>query len=196
MAAAEAVTLRQGRASVDLDRRGAVISGFRWRKRDGGEGTVMRDGAGHDGDPLMASCFPMLPFCNRARDNRFISDGADYRFAPNQSWDRHYLHGDGCLSRWNVVDQSDTSVTFGMRYDGGLASPYVCSAEILYRLHDEGLTVTLAARNEAPQTLPFGLGLHPYFALTPHTTLQAAATGWFAEEAELLPGLLAAERLR
>jgi aldose 1-epimerase len=190
MAAAEAVTLRQGRASVDLDRRGAVITGFRWRRRDGREGSVMRDGLGYDGDPLKASCFPMLPFCNRVRDNRFTLDGAEYRLAPNQPWDRHYLHGDGWLSRWNVVDRSDTSVTFGMRYDGGLASPYAYSAEIRYRLQDEALTVTLSVRNEAPRVLPFGLGLHPYFRLTPRTTLQAAATGWFAEEAEFLPGAL------
>ena len=188
MAAAEAVTLRQGRASVDLDRRGAVITGFRWRRHDGREGSVMRDGAGHDGDPLKASCFPMLPFCNRVRDNQFTIGGADYRLAPNQPWDRHYLHGDGWLSHWSVVHQSDTSVTFGMRYDGGLASPYAYSAEVLYRLNDEGLTVMLTARNETPQVLPFGLGLHPYFGLTPRTTLQAAATGWFAEEAEFLPG--------
>jgi aldose 1-epimerase len=189
---ATAIALRSGRIEVDLDRRGAVISGFRWRKADGTTASVMRDGAMHGGDPLKASCFPLLPFGNRVRDNRFSFNGQAFTLTPNQPWDRHYLHGDGWLTRWNVLATTDSEVSFGMQHAAGPESPYAFAAEILYKLRADVLSVTLTVSNQSEQPLPFGLGLHPYFPLTPRTTLQASATGWFVEEAEFMPGTLEA----
>ena len=133
---ATAIALRSGRIEVDLDRRGAVISGFRWRKADGTTASVMRDGAMHGGDPLKASCFPLLPLGNRVRDNRFSFNGQAFTLTPNQPWDRHYLHGDGWLTRWNVLATTDSEVSFGMQHAAGPESPYAFAAEILYKLRD------------------------------------------------------------
>jgi aldose 1-epimerase len=188
MVGADGIALKNGRLAVDLDRRGAVISGFRWQKADGTSCPVMRDGTAHGGDPLKASCFPLLPFGNRVRDNRFTFGGQHFSLAANQPWDRHYLHGDGWLSRWDILAMTEDKATFGMRHAAGKASPYAYAAEIRYSLQANALSVTLTLRNEAQQPLPFGLGLHPYFPLTPLTTVQAPATGWFAEAAEFMPG--------
>lgn len=189
MPSADAIRLKAGRLTVDLDGRGAVIAGFLWQDVNGLEIPVMRDGAAHDGDPLKASCFPLLPFCNRVLDNRFSLAGDDYEFRQNQPWDRHYLHGDGWLSRWVVRARTDTSVRFAMRKASGHASPYAYAATIDYTIVEQCLVVVLSVTNQGDNALPFGLGLHPYFPLTPLTTLQAPAKAFYPEEADFMPGI-------
>ncbi|MCB8883753.1 aldose 1-epimerase [Acidisoma cellulosilytica] len=188
-------TLSQGPLAVDLDRRGAVICGFRWTGPAGVTQHLMRDARHHDGDPLKASCFPLLPFCNRVRDNRFQLHGRDYYLQPNQPWDRHYLHGDGWLNDWQVLDLGSDTIRFALRRKANAQSPYNYEAEIVYRLSvapQPTLAVALSIRNLANETMPFGLGLHPYFPLTPMMTLRARASGFFSEEAEFMPGPLTA----
>lgn len=185
----DAVRLTAGRLSVDLDRRGAVIAGFVWQDTNGIEIPLMRNGTAHGGDPLKAACFPLLPFCNRVLDNRFSFAGREYEFQPNQPWDRHYLHGDGWLSRWSVSARTDTSVGFAMTRSADPVSPYAYAATIDYTVTDRKLVVALAVTNQGGSALPFGLGLHPYFPLTPATTLQAPARGYYPEEAEFMPGV-------
>ena len=185
----DAIRLKAGRLTVDLDCRGAVIAGFLWQDENGVEIPVMRDGAAHGGDPLKASCFPLLPFCNRVLDNSFSFAGSDYGFQPNQPWDRHYLHGDGWLSRWVVHARTDTSVSFAMTRDADRVSPYAYAATIDYTIAEQCLVVALGVTNQGGSALPFGLGLHPYFPLTPMTTLQASAKTFYPEEADFMPGL-------
>jgi aldose 1-epimerase len=182
------ITLRNGRLVVELDRRGAVISSFRWRKTNNTSVPVLRDGAAHAGGPLKASCFPLLPFGNRVRGNCFTFGGQNFTLKPNQPWDRHYLHGDGWLTCWTAIAETAMEATLTMRHGMEATNPYAYAATIVYRLLNDALFVTMTVTNEAEQALPFGLGLHSYFPLTPQTTLQAPATGWFAEEAEFLPG--------
>ena len=187
--------LSYGPLRVDLDRRGAVICGFRWRDAGGVTHLLMRDGSGHDGDPLTASCFPLVPYCNRVRGNHFQVADRGYRLLPNQPRDRHSLHGDGWLSVWQVLAQCEASIRFGLRRTADAQSPYDYEAEIAFELttHPQPrLTVTLSVRNRSAESMPFGLGLHPYFPLTPQTTLRADATGFFPEEAEFLPGAITA----
>ncbi len=191
MADRDRIALRHGRLAVEVSRHGAAITRFHWQRADGVSCAVMQDGAADGDDPLRSSCFPLLPFGNRVRCNRFTFGGRDFALTPNQPGDRHYLHGDGWLTCWEIAAQAEDQVTLGMRHAAGRASPYAYSAEIRYRLLDETLSVALSIRNEVPFALPFGLGLHPYFPLTPLTTLQAGASHWFVEEAEFLPGAMA-----
>ncbi len=176
--------LRSGRIAVDVDPRGAAITRFVWRRADGVEIPMLREAGGYDGNPLHASCFPLIPFGNRVRDNRFACDGHDYAFKPNQSWDRHYLHGDGWLTRWR--DGDATTLTMGREADA--TSPYAYTAAIEFTVTEAALRVAMSVRNEGERVLPFGLGLHPYFPLTPETTLRAPASSFFTEEAEFMPG--------
>jgi len=182
------VSLSAGPLSVDLDTRGAVIAGFRWHHSDGQSYPLMRENPGYRGDPLTAGCFPLLPFGNRVRDNRFRFDDTEYVLAPNQSWDRHYLHGDGWLAEWEITGQSAVAATFSMKHIANAASPYSYEASMRFSLDGYGLEVGLSVCNRGPCALPFGLGLHPYFPLTTLTSLQAAATTFYLEEAEFMPG--------
>ena len=59
--------------------------------------------AGHAGQ---SACFPLVPFGNRVRDNRFVFEGVAYALAPNTDWDQHYLHGDGWTTEWSVAERA------------------------------------------------------------------------------------------
>ena len=148
----------------------------------------MRPAQDYAGDPLMAGCFPLLPFGNRVRGNRFSFGGVDHALEPNQPWDPHYLHGDGWLSLWEIVESAPRSATFAMRRRGDRRSPYGYDATITFALSEPELEVRIAVTNRGDFALPFGLGLHPYFPLTPRTTLQASARRFFVENPDFLPG--------
>jgi aldose 1-epimerase len=182
------IRLGAGPLTLELDERGAAITRFSCRGADGVERPLLRPASAYAGDPLTAGCFPLLPFGNRVRDNRFRFGGADYAFAPNQPWDRHYLHGDGWLSLWEVADLSPRAATLSLQRRGDERSPYAYDATIAFVLTEAALSIRLAVTNRHEAALPFGLGLHPYFPLTPRTTLQASALRFFVEEADFLPG--------
>lgn len=47
--------------------------------------------------------------------------------------------------------------------------PYAFSTVLTYRLSDKGLLTRLAVKNTSEQTMPAGLGLHPYFERSAET---------------------------
>jgi aldose 1-epimerase len=184
-----AFQLWRGPLSLDVDRRGAVITGLFWTDRDGRRWPLMRAASAYCGDPLKSSCFPLLPFCNRVDGNRFIFGGRVFDLTPNQPWDRHYLHGDGWLSCWDVEETRETSVELALTHAAKTGQPYAYHSRITYELTDSSaLAVQMEIRNDGAEPLPFGLGLHPYFPLTPRTELQAPARSFFEERADFMPG--------
>lgn len=55
------------------------------------------------------------------------------------------------------------------------------------RLSETGISIRLCLRNDGDASLPFGLGLHPWFPLGSDTTLDFAAAGHFPKDASGLP---------
>ncbi len=72
-------------------------------------------------------------------------------------------------------------------HQGG-STPYVYSARQTFSLTDNELTISLAVKNAGEKALPFGLGWHPYFPMTPKTTLFAPAKKFWTEVEGWLPG--------
>jgi aldose 1-epimerase len=141
-----------------------------------------------DGAPSIDSaCYPLVPFGNRVRGNRFVFEGRDYTLGPNTDWDPHYLHGQGWLSDWEIETASDESLTLAHRHTG-LAMPYSYRARQDFDLRPDGITLTLTVVNEGETAMPFGIGWHPYFPMTPLTTLQTRTGRMWSEEPGWLPG--------
>ncbi len=140
-----------------------------------------------DFDVSKAGLFPLVPFGNRVAGNAFAFDGQTYRLAANTDGDPHYLHGDGWLGRWSPAACSQTRLELALRHAATVDSPYVYSATEQIAVDDQGFDVALSVTNEGERPLPFGLGLHPFFPLTPQTTLQVRATGYWTETAQFLP---------
>jgi aldose 1-epimerase len=102
-----------------------------------------------------------VPFGNRLRDNGFSFAGTVYKLPSNTTTDPLYLHGDGWLGSWTALahDRNALSLEYRRHADG----PYRYRAEQRFTLTDQELTVSLSVTNRGDDTLPHGLGLHPFF---------------------------------
>lgn len=135
---------------------------------------------------LQSACFPLVPFGNRVAGNRFDHAGASYTLTPNQSWDAHYVHGDGWLNPWTATAARHDALTLVYEHAASVATPYAYRAEQHFALSGNSMELTLSVSNLGV-TLPFGLGWHPYFVLESDTLLTAPATSHWLEGKHYLP---------
>jgi aldose 1-epimerase len=169
-----------------ISTKGGIVLGL-WWERDGESIPLLRTAPDDDADALASGCYPLVPFGNRVKGNHFSFDGRDYRFVPNTSWDLHYLHGEGWRADWSIIAQSESSLELGFAF-AGQGTPYVYQARQWFAIADGAITFHLSVQNRGDQPLPFGLGWHPYFPMTPQTTLQAPARRFWTEVEGWLPG--------
>lgn len=134
---------------------------------------------------LQSGCFPLVPFANRIANNQFDFNGKHYQLKANTDWDRHYLHGDAWLNEWSCPERSSQLLILEYQHSHGI---YQYHTRQRFVLNDTSLDVTLEVTNIGPDPMPFGLGWHPYFPLTEHTTVQADASGYWLEKSEWLAG--------
>ncbi|MGK9173301.1 aldose 1-epimerase [Yokenella regensburgei] len=172
-------SLQNGTLRLMVSEQGGVIEGF-WHQ----DMPLLRPGK-QSGVATESACFPLVPFGNRISGNHFTWEGTPCCLEPNVAWDRHYLHGDGWLAHWTCGQKSKVALTLAYRHNHGV---YRYFAQQRFTLGASSLTVTLSVKNEGRQTLPFGLGWHPYFPLTRETRLQAQATGYWLEREQWLAG--------
>ncbi|NTF46303.1 aldose 1-epimerase [Rhizobium rhizogenes] len=179
------IDLQNDALSVRISTSGGVLLDYSWMV-DGGTIALLRpapDGA----DASSSACYPLVPFGNRIRNNRFVFEGRDYQFRPNTASDPHYLHGDGWQAEWSILSRSVNELQIGFRHPEG-DTPYGYEAKQTITLSSHGLTLHMSVKNTGKDTLPFGLGWHPYFPLTPETTLLAPAQRFWTETEGWLPG--------
>lgn len=131
-------------------------------------------------------CFPLVPFGNRLRDNRFSFEARDYALAPNTDADKLYLHGDGWLGDWSLIGRTDTEAVLGFSH-AAAGAPYAYRAEQRFRIVDRTLAVDLSVTNTGSRRMPFGLGLHPFLPLTPRTEIRFEATHYWEQDGDFLP---------
>lgn len=180
------IDLAQGTLSARLSTQGGLILGFWTRDADGRLQALMRSST-DDAGPLQSACFPLLPFGNRLRGNRFRFGGTTHHLQPNVGFDPLYLHGDGWLGGWTVVEQADDRAVLRFAHQASDASPYDYEALQSFELHEKGLRLGLEITNRGASPLPFGLGWHPYFPMTDSTTLRAPAGRIWTEGPGYLP---------
>ena len=126
-------------------------------------------------DPNQLACYPLLPFSNRIGGGRFEVDGRVVSVSRNRDDEPCPIHGDGWLSRWQVQSQTDSRARLVLDRSG--ETPYAYRAAQSFELDDATLTITLEIQNAGTETLPFGLGLHPFIERDGDTMLAAPANG-------------------
>ncbi|HVJ41941.1 MAG TPA: aldose 1-epimerase [Dongiaceae bacterium] len=169
---------------------GGAIAGFSYR---GEAGTIdllrpMDPAALAASDVLGASCFPLSPFSNRLRDGRFRFRGREVQL-PLNSDGPHNEHGHGWQRPWLVETQTPAGASLLYRHAPD-DWPFAYEMRQHFRLTDTALTISLASRNTGPTAMPYGFGLHPYFARTPRCRMIAPVDGFWATDAEVMPTAL------
>lgn len=119
-------------------------------------------------------CWAMLPFANRAFGS-LVDDGTT-RFTVPANDPSGTIHGFGWQAAWEIAEQApDRVVLLHRRVDG--PDPYRYRARQEIALGADGLTIGLDLTNEAGETLPYGMGLHPWFPCADDTTLAMQVEG-------------------
>jgi len=148
---------------------------------------VLRPTSGDPKSPTDTACFPMVPYANRIDNGRFRHAGVDHVLPRNFGDHPHSIHGIGWLRPWRVVTHDASSVRLEHRHDGGDAWPWPYRAEQTVSASAEGCRIALSITNDSDETVPAGLGLHPYFPAHAVTRLTARADRLWLTDATMLP---------
>lgn len=160
---------------------GGAIGALRYAGQD-----VLRPTPDDATDPLDSACFPLVPYANRIAGGRFAFDGRIVTLPRNFGEHPHSLHGLGWHRAWEVLEGASDRARIRHRHDGGGGWPWRYRAEQLFVLGVDGLNVTLSVANESEAPMPAGLGLHPYFRVSPRTVLRfGSGRVWLADPAQL-----------
>lgn len=182
----DVLRLRTDVAELTLSTQGAAVLGWEIDASACRLPLLREARHGGNGAPDEAAAFPLVPFGNRIGGNAFGFAGRNHRVQTNAG-DRYRLHGDGWLSNWSVEAISHASATLALRHAADAHAPWDYLARQTVTLDGYGLTLTLSVENRGRAALPFGLGWHPYFPLTPRTRLVAPASSVWLEGPDHLP---------
>lgn len=148
---------------------------YRWTARENVELLYAAPNM-YQGTPPTRTGIPILfPFPNRIRDGRFTWENKEYRLVPNDSVARNAIHGFVCRRRWRVLEtKADSESAWVTAEFQGARDAADCTAlwptdyriRVTYRLAANRLAIEAVIDNPDQKPMPFGLGYHPYFAIT------------------------------
>lgn len=149
-----------------LPEAGGGLAGFDWHGRNESIPLMRRYAPAQDAlqrpiDPNQLACYPLLPWSNRIAEGGFYVDGRWVALTPNREGEPWPIHGSGWQRAWQVHTHTTREVQLSLRESSSTAYSYV--ATLHYALHDDALRVDLSVTNTGSATMPFGLGLHPFF---------------------------------
>lgn len=160
---------------------GGAVARFTVGGRD-----VLRPMAAGAADALLTASFPLVPFCNRIPQGRFQVAGREVVLPPNLADHPHALHGQGWRAAWAVEKAEGAEAVLSLDHAPG-DWPWAYHAEQRFELSETGFRVTLTVTNASTETMPAGLGFHPYFPARPGQRLTAFNDGVWLIDADVLP---------
>ncbi|CAB3763668.1 aldose 1-epimerase [Paraburkholderia humisilvae] len=183
----DCLTLANAHLRVDVaPHLGGGLTRFDWRS-EGSLVPVFRRCRQVNGqtDANELACYSLLPYSNRIGGGRFSVGGRTVAVPCNRAGEALPIHGDGWLASWQVAETARDSVRLTLdRSDG---KPYAYRATQSYALDGPTLVIMLDIENVGRDTLPFGLGVHPFLVRDGDTRLSAAAAGLWLSGDDWLP---------
>ena len=128
--------------------------------------------------------FFMLPFANRARANLLIGDSRSWTVEPTTD-EPLSLHGMVWIENWTVQEITDSSISLGCRPRDGV--PYPFDADLAVAMEGTKATFRLTVTPRGFETVPVGMGFHPYFPSLPGSFLTYKAEKRWLEGSDYLP---------
>ncbi len=125
---------------------------------------------------------PILFPPNRIDGGHFTFAGKEYQFVVNEPATGNSLHGFLQNEPWEIeaVSDSEDEVKVRLYYNAekGWAHydvyPVTFLAEIFYTLNKDGLSQEVRITNTGDEVMPYGLGWHTAFRITPNTVMNIA----------------------
>ena len=161
---------------------GGSVTAWDW-KIGNGRTSLLRPWDRASEDRYTLACFPLVPWSNRITQGGFEHDGVFYPIRANRDGERYPIHGDGWLQAWQVTEHSDNRIRLALESRGFDGNPWHYRSTETFLLLPDGLQIDLTVTHLGQRTLPYGLGLHPYFVRNAATRLQFKAEGvWLSGE--------------
>lgn len=147
------------------------------------------DGADFTGDPLriVRASYPLAPWSNRISGGGFSVGDAFHTVAPNAAGMPYPIHGDAWQQAWQVSNQDAASLSMTLESNQHNGNPHHYRAVQSFQLVDGGMNQSLTLTHLGVDSLPYGLGLHPWLPRNKHTTLQAKVGGVWLSHPDCLP---------
>jgi aldose 1-epimerase len=156
-------TIAAGEHSATVVEVGAGLQSYTVGGRD------VTCGYGDDVLPPRCCGTTLVPWPNRIRGGRYTFEGTQQQLALTEPAAGNAIHGLGRWARWAKVRQTADQVTLRLDVVPQNGYPFQVRVEVTYTLHPEqGLMVTIGARNIGTTQAPFGAGSHPYLATHGH----------------------------
>lgn len=137
--------------------------------------------AGVAPDAVYSAMFPMVPFANSIRDNRFGFAGQAYQVQPNMPNTRLNYHGSGWQLPWEVIEQGGDFAELGLN-DASVDGIWRYRATQRFSLTADALSVHTQVTNCGQRAMPFSFGQHPWFLTHGLALLRFAAQGLWLED--------------
>ncbi|MFG3495769.1 aldose 1-epimerase [Streptomyces sp. NPDC047928] len=103
-------------------------------------------------------CFPMVPWCGRTANGRFLNGATVHQLPLNSP--PHAIHGTGRDTAWRTVRTEKDAAAF--TYDLDEPWPYPGRVTQTFALTDESLTLQLGVETHG-DSFPAQAGWHPWF---------------------------------
>ncbi|RZS91350.1 aldose 1-epimerase [Motilibacter rhizosphaerae] len=136
----------------------------------------------------------LAPWPNRIGDGAYSFRGVEAQAAMNEPAPRlTALHGLVAWLPWRAVEVEPDRLTLTVPLWPSPAYPWHLECTVTYAVGPDGLTWTLAARNEGDSAAPYGASVHPYFVAAPSGQVDGwrfelpAASFLDVDEERLLP---------
>jgi aldose 1-epimerase len=137
------------------------------------DGTEVLDGFGPDEMCSAGRGQVLAPWPNRLGDGTFSFEGRQGRAALDEPERHNAIHGLVRWLPWRVLSRAQNVLTMAVRLHPTPGYPFRLALSVEYRLGRDGLSVAAAATNADRVTAPFGIGFHPYLAVS--GTIDAAS---------------------
>ncbi len=148
----------------------------------------------YDADELPpgASGDLLLPWPNRVDHGRYEFGGVGYQLDISEPATGNAIHGLTRWASWHAVESADDRVELRLPLLGRSGYPFCLDLRASYVLSpQDGLRVTVTARNAGSRPAPYGTGSHPYLrAGSGHVDdweLQLPAARWLPADERGIP---------
>ena len=184
-----AIQLRLGTLELTLEPAlGGCCSALRYHRRANAPVDLLRPLASGITDPFESGCFVLVPYSNRLFGQRLLMRNSEALTLPlNRNPGRHPVHGVGWTKRWNVESSANAHATLAYHHAPDAHWPFEHACTLTVTLTTECARFELALRNLSNDSMPAGLGFHPYFALDPDALVRFAADSVWQQDAEGVP---------
>lgn len=117
-----------------------------------------------DSTPAASQGRHLLPWPNRIRDGRYVFGDVTHQLAITEVPRHTALHGLNEGFAWDLVSHTDNQVVQRHVFYPEAGWPGTLTATLTHNVSDDGLRVRVHVTNDGDAAVPYGYGVHPYFA--------------------------------